>query len=236
MKFKFHKDMIRSAILFAVLVGVFNIIAFVIPFEHTGLFWLAYCFGMGSLIVCAAIFFLSFGIDPPAKSWFYGMAIARIGYLYAIIQVILSFITMAIAFTDAPVWPFAILFILLLAAVILATVINDTAREKILRQDDRLKQNSAKINELRNLGATLASQCTEPAAKAELTKLAEALRFADPISSEATAGNEAQIDNILSVIRGSIASGDAASIVPLCRQATTLLEERNRLCKLNKPF
>ena len=128
----FNKNQIRSIVTVVVIFAVYNVLSFVLPFKHTGIFWIGYSFGLVSLIVSLMIFALAFGKDGTAKSRFYGFPIARIGVLYSAAQVPLSFLTMALAgMAGIPLWPFVLVFILILGAAVLGTVATDATREEI---------------------------------------------------------------------------------------------------------
>ncbi len=230
-----NKNQIRAIIAVAVVFIVYNVLAFVLPFAHTGVFWVGYTFGLLALIVGLLIFAVAFGKDGTARSRFYGFPIARIGVIYLAIQIPLSFLAMALAgVAGMPAWPFVLVFILLIAAAILGTIATDTTRDEIVRQDEELKKNVTSIRALRSLGNSLVAQCGDEETKKELKKLSDTLNYCDPVSSEATAETEAELKTVLDEIQRAIVDGDNASVTPLCKKAAAVLAERNRLCKLNK--
>lgn len=232
---KTNKKLIRAIIAVAVVFVIYNVLAFVLPFKHTGVFWTGYIFGLIALIAALAIFALAFAKAEDAKSKFYGFPIARIGVIYAAVQIPLSFLAMALAgIAGMPAWPFVLVFILLLAAAVLGTIATDTTRDEIERQDTVLKKNVESIRALRSLSSSLVAQCTDEEAKKELKKLSDTFNFCDPVSNDATAEAETELNALLQEIQRAIVDGDNDSISPLCRKASAVLSERNRLCKLNK--
>lgn len=235
MNFEFNKNTIRTLITAAVIIIVYNLLAFLIPFKHGTIFWLAYVFGFIAIIVGLLVFALAYGGDHSARSRFYGTPIAAVGLYYAIAQVVISFITMAVGGgSSGPAWPFLLISILLLAAAILGTVATDFVRDEVRGQDEVLKKNVENIRALRSLGSSLVAQCTDEEAKKELKKLADTLNYCDPVSNDATIAAENELDSLLQEIQRAIVDGDNASIAPLCKKASNVLAERNRLCKLNK--
>ena len=232
---KLNKKQIRPLIVFAVVFIVYQILAFMLPFVHTGVFWVGYVFGMIAIIVSALIFVLAFGKDDTAKSRFYGFPIERVGLIYFCIQIAFSFLTMALAWiVILPIWPFALVSILLLAAAVLGTVATDITRDEIERQDVQLKKDVSAMRELRSLGNSLVAQCQDADAKTELKSLADMLDYSDPVSNDATVALEAELKTALEEIQQALVENDSESIVPLCKKAEAMLAERNRLCKLNK--
>ena len=163
------------------------------------------------------------------------MPIARVGVIYLVAQMTLSFIAMGLAWVPVvPAWPFIIVSLLLLAAAALGTIATDITREEIERQDVQIKRDVSKMRELQSLGNSLVRQCDDASAKAELQKLSDALRFSDPVSSDATAEKEAELKRLLDELQTALVDGDFAGIGGLCKQAQNVLAERNRICKLNK--
>lgn len=232
---KLNKKLICAIVSVAVILVVYNVLAFVIPFRHTSVFWVGYAFGLLGMIVSLCIFFLAFGKADNPRSRFYGFPIARVACIYSTVQLVLSFAAMALAFIPGvPAWPFVLVFILLLAAAVLGTVATDSTRDEIERQDTVLKKNVETIRELRSLGNSIVAQCEDEAAKAELKKLSDTLNYCDPVSSDATVEFEAELKTVMEEIQRALVDGDNESVIPLCKKASSVLAERNRLCKLNK--
>ena len=232
---KLNKKTIRAIVAVAVVFAVYNVLAFVLPFKHTGVFWTGYIFGLIALIAALVIFAVAFAKAEDAKSKFYGFPIARIGVIYAAVQIPLSFLAMALAgIAGIPAWPFVLVFILLFAAAVLGTIATDTTRDEIERQDIVLKKNVESIRSLRSQASSLVAQCGDEQAKNELKKLADSLNYCDPVSGEATAEAETELNALLQEIQRAIVDEDNESVVTLCKKASAALAERNRLCKLNK--
>ena len=232
---KLNKNQIRSIVTVVVIFAVYNVLAFVLPFKHTGLFWIGYSFGLVSIIVSMMILALAFGKNGTAKSSFYGFPIARIGVLYSAVQVPLSFLAMALAgIAGIPLWPFVLVFILILGAAVLGTVATDATRDEIVRQDIKLAKDVSVIRALRSLGNSLVAQCTDDEAKKELKKLSDMLNYCDPVSNDATVAAETELKAVMDEIQQAIVDDDVTSVVPLCKKAEAILAERNRLCKQKK--
>lgn len=225
----------RGAVALVIILVVFCVMAFVIPFPKNGVFWVGFIFGLMAILAQAPIWMIAFRGAESARSKFYGMPIARIGIIYLVVQLIFSLIAFCLSWLPViPVWPFVIVFILLLAAVALGTIAADVTREEIVRQDAQIKRDVSKMRELQSLGRSLASRCEEPKAKSELQKLSDALRFSDPVSSDATAETEAELKSLMDELQNALLDGDTSGISGLCRQAQNVLDERNRICKLHK--
>lgn len=232
---RLNKKQTQALIAFAVVLVVYNNIAFVIPFHHGPSFWAGYVFGLIAILAQIPILLVAFHGDESAKSRFYGMPIARIGVIYAVVQLIVSFAAMCLAWIAGfPAWPVVLISLLLLAAAALGTIAANVTRDEIVRQDTQLKKDVSAMRELRSLGNSLVAQCQNAEAKAELRKLADTLNYSDPVSSAATEIIEGELKTALNEIQHAILDDDLPSIAPLCKKAGAMLAERNRLCKLNK--
>lgn len=232
---KLTKNTLRGLIIGGIFLVVFNLISFLVPFPRSAIFWVGYIFGMIAILAQAPIWMLAFRNAESARSKFYGMPIARIGVIYLVVQMIFSFIAMGLAWVPVvPAWPFIIVSLLILAAAALGTIATDMTRDEIERQDVQIKRDVSKMRELQSLGNSLVRQCDDAEAKAELQKLSDALRFSDPVSSDATAESEAELKHLLDELQNALLDGDFSGIGSLCKQAQNVLAERNRICKLNK--
>ena len=225
----------KGAVALLITLVIFVLIAFLVPFPRNGVFWTGFIFGMIAILAQALIWSIAFKGAESARSKFYGVPIARIGTIYLIVQLILSLIAMFLAWVPAiPAWPFIIVSLLLLAAAALGTIATDITREEIVRQDVQIKRDVSKMRELQSLGNSLVRQCDDAAAKAELQKLSDALRFSDPVSSNATVESETELKQLMEELQNAMLDGDTSGISGLCKQAQNVLAERNRICKLNK--
>ena len=111
---KLSKGKFQAILILAIVLVAYLLLAFVIPFAKTAVFWLALVFTLAAFGVQLYVLKLSFTKGKDARSKFYGFPIARIGVVYLIVQIVLSFLFMAIAKICAA-WIAAIVFVLLFA-------------------------------------------------------------------------------------------------------------------------
>ena len=84
---------------------------------------------------------------------------------------------------------------------------------------------------------SLQSKISQIAAQSEdaaIKALAEEFRYSDPVSSDAIADAETDLAAAVDELQTAYVDGDSEAVAKLCRKASALLAERNRLCKLNK--
>ena len=223
------KDTLRAAIVAAVIFVLYNIIAFVIPFVHTGAFWLSYIFTLVSFVVVAVSVYIAFARKDDAKSRFYGFPIARIGVVYGIAQVVVSVVVMALSVL-IPWWIPLVVYAVGLGAAVIGLIGAEAIVEEIEIQDVKLKDNTAMMRALQSKISQLAAQSEDAAIQA----LAEEIRYSDPVSCEQIADAEADLVAVVDQLQAAYIDGEQEAMAQLCRKAMALLAERNRLCKLNK--
>lgn len=135
---KLSKGKFQTILILAIVLAAYLLLAFVIPFAKTAVFWLALVFTLAAFGVQLYVLKLSFTKGKDARSKFYGFPIARIGVVYLIVQIVLSFLFMAIAKFCAA-WIAGIIFVLLLAAAAVGVIAADAMRDEVERQDAQLK-------------------------------------------------------------------------------------------------
>lgn len=231
---KLTKNEIRFLIMIGLFLAVFNVIVFVVPFVKNGVFWIAYSFGMVAILVQIIVMKLAFDGTESVRSKFYGFPIARIGVIYLIAQVLLSIGAMALG-TFIPPWIPAVLFIVILAAAAAGLVSADAIRDEIEKQDEKLVKNVSMMRDLQSKMNVLISQSdVSGELKSELDKLADNIKYSDPVSSSATQQIENELNFNIEKLQKAIVDGDNTSALTICKKTSGILTERNRLCKLNK--
>ena len=232
---KLSKNQLRMLIVAAILLIAFNVITLVPPiFAKTSAFWIAWVFGnLAILLQIPVMLFLAFPDGNSAKSRFYGFPIARFSVIYLVVQLILSIVFMALA-AVCPTWIPLVVFILLLAAGALGVIATDVARDEVVRQDVETRKDVNTMRSLQTIGAGLAAECPDGEAADEIKKLADQLRYSDPVSSEALADVEMELTKELDELLSAVKEGNTDKAAELAKEAQKTLAERNRLCKLNK--
>ena len=203
------------------------------PFDRLKVFWISYGFGMFAILFQAWVFKTADAVNGTAKSRFYGFPIIRIGLCYLAVQVALSLLGMA--YDDLiPVWVVLLVFGLLLIASVIGCITVEAMRDEIAVQDGKLKNTVFRMRELQSLSATLVNQCTDDDLKKTVKKIADELRFSDPVSSDATAALEDELRRQLGEVQQAIVDGDTEGAKALCVKVMGNLTERNRVCSISK--
>ena len=223
------KDTLRWIIGLGVLLILYILIAFLIPFVKTATFWVSFVFTLVAFGVVAASIYIAFIKNPDAKSRFYGFPIAKIGVIYGLVQLIAGIVFMALA-AYVPVWVAILVYAIALGAAVIGLISVETVVEEIHIQDAKLKKNVSLMRSLQSKVNQIAAQSEN----ADVKALADEFRYSDPVSNAAIADAEADLAAAVDELQSAYVDGDTEAVAKLCRKASALLAERNRLCKLNK--
>ena len=226
------KNKLRFYVVLAILFVVLSVIAFVLPFQKTATFWLSYAFAVIAIAVQIYAYPKAFD-GPTVKSKFYGFPLARVSTIYLIAQIVLSLIFMVVS-KWVPAWIPVVLFALLLGAAAIGFIAAEGVRDEVERQDVVHKANVTTMRALQSKAVFVASQCEDAETKQALDAFAEALRFSDPVSSDALTDIEENLTGLVEELGNAVLDKDFEAARTLCAKASTLLADRNRMCKLNK--
>lgn len=223
------KDITRGIIGLGVLLVLYILIAFLIPFVHTATFWVSFVFTLIAFAVVGASIYIAFIKNPDAKSKFYGFPIAKIGVIYGIGQLVAGILFMSLS-QWAPVWLAVLVYAAGLAATVIGLISAEAVVEEIRVHDRKLKKDLSLMRSLQSKVNQIAAQSDDTGIKA----LADEFRYSDPVSNEALAEVEHDLSAAVDELQAAYVDGDHEAMTQLCRKAAALLAERNRICKLNK--
>lgn len=227
------KNGIRGYVVLLLMLAVFIVASFAPPFQRNSVFWIAFVFGLIAIAGQVYVFRISFIKGEDAKSRFYGFPIARLGAIYLIVQFIVSILEMCFA-AYIPFWVVLILNMILFVAAAIGCIAADVMRDEIERQDTVIKSDVSEMRALQSKANAIAGMCGDASVKTNLQKLADDLRYSDPVSSEHTKDIEKELTETVNQLQHAITEGDMKKADTLCEKAQGLLIERNRLCKLGK--
>lgn len=227
------KNALRCGIAALLLLILYNVLAFLIPFARTAPFWLAYGFTTFAIVMQLPLLFSAFHDGKQAQSWLYGFPIVRVGGIYLAVQLIIGFVAMAIS-GWIPLWVLIVVEALLFGGAAMGLLTTGAMRDEIKNQDAKLQKDTSTMRELQSRACAMLEQATDSRLCAALRAFADNLRYSDPVSSDMTREAENNLLVCIDDMERALVDGDAACAVELCRKAEAALTERNRLCKLNK--
>lgn len=223
------KDFARSTVCLGVLLVLYMLLAFLIPFVKTAVFWISFVFTLVAFAVTGWSLYTAFLKKEDVTSRFYGFPIARIGVIYGGGQLAASLLLMALG-KWTPAWLAVLVYAAMLGAAVIGLVSADAVVETTHTQDQKRKKDVTFLRSLQSKANQMAAQCSLP----EMRQFCENVRYSDPVSSEALAEIERDLSAAVDDLQSAVVDGDTEMIAQLVRKADGLLGERNRVCKLNK--
>ena len=229
-KFKYY------ALIWAILLAVFNVICFITPDETAGMskfggaFWAGYIFITIAFIgqlVCA---YIALKTDDKTKL-FYNIPIIRVSYTGLILTLVFGALCMAIP--NLPNWVGIIVCLLVLAFTAIAVIKAKAAADVVENIDAKVKAKTIFVKTLTVDAENLFARATTPEAKDACKKVFEAVRYSDPMSNDALAGVESQITLNFNELSEAV-SGGADNVKNIADELVVLIGDRNRKCKLLK--
>ena len=220
------KNNLMSYLALGIVFALFNVIAFVIPTDKTTTFWTAYAFSVVAFVAQIPLWKIALGKKDTLKSKFLGIPVIHVGITYLIIQLIAFAVFMILP--TLPVWLAIVVCSIILAISALCTIAGQAGANEINRVEEKIKVKRAFIQFLQTDIEMLAESETDAETKAALKKLAEKVRFSDPMSHEMLGELESRISAKVEELKTSV---DKKALID---DVEILLIERNKKCKILK--
>ena len=185
------KKPLLSLLALCITFALFNVIAFVVPTDKTTTFWIAYGFSVFAFVAQIPLWAIAFGKKDTLKSKFLGIPVVRVGVAYLIIQLV-AFAVFMVLPSLAP-WIAVIACSIILAVSALCVIAGHAGEIEITRVENAIKAKRAFIQFLQADIEMLAKTEEDAATKIALGKLAEQVRFSDPMSPEMLGELESRI-------------------------------------------
>lgn len=219
------KNSTKGYVILGILFALISIIAFAVPTVKTATFWIAYVFTAAAFAAQIIIWRTALGKET-LKSKFLGFPVVHIGIVYTVIQVIAFAVFMFVP--TLPTWS-AIVVCSVIAGISAVCMISaDAGRNEIERVEAEVQKKVFYIRELQTVVELLTDVETDADTKAALDQLAEKIRFSDSMSSEQLANLENKISAKVLELK------TAPNKVEIITELNSLLDERNKKCKIAK--
>ena len=220
------KATVSIGLIYVILLGVFNLLVFTIFKTHTKVFWLSYAFMTVAFIVQILSMFLSFK-TADVETAFFGIPLASFSIYYLCASLIVGAVFMV--FQNA-----GFTLALVIQTLILAAIISLLARDTVQAIGENVKQNVTNLKSILVDVEMLSSSCTDPELKQALNKLADTVKYSDPMSTTAVELVEQRIMRKISELRVSIDNNQIPDALQVCKELELLYVERNKKLALSK--
>ena len=214
--------------------AVFNVIAFVTPNEiagiskFTGAFWVGYIFITLAFIGQLGCAFKAENL----KKLFYNIPLISVSYTGLVVMLFVGIICTAVPFI--PYWVGIIACLLVLAFSAISVIKATVAADVVSEVDEKIKEQTQFIKLLTADAEHLMSSSKTAELKAEAKKVYEAIRYSDPMSNEALADIEGQIQSEFAFFTQAIRSEDLELAKSVADGLLNLIDARNKKCKVLK--
>jgi len=216
-----------------IIIAVYNVVVFVIPFNRGGGFWTGYGFSMLAMLLTATVGFFVFDKET-LKSKFYGIPLIYVVWRYLIIQLIISFFEIVLDFIPIPFQYGLALNTIILGACLIGLFTVKLAKDEIERIDKKVKEKVFYIKSLQVDIEGLVGKVSDDSLKNLLKDLVEVIRYSDPMSSPQLAAIENKIEARSAALTEAVEKSDGETVKVLSNDLQQLFAERNKKCKILK--
>ena len=218
------KNSSKGYLILGILFILVSVIAFAVPTSKTTAFWISYAFTVLAFAAQLIIWKAALGRSESLKSKFLGFPVVHIGIVYLIVQVIALAVFLLIP--TLPIWSAVVVCAVVAGVSAVCMIASYVGRSEIERVSVKVREKTFYIKQLQTEVELLAGAETDAATKSELAQLAEKIRYSNPMSDEQLADIEDRITAKIAELKSS------ANKVKIINELNSLLDERNRKCKL----
>ncbi len=218
-------------LIYLIAFAVFIMLVFFIFKDRSGVFWMSFIFAVIAFAVKLASIFLAFQAFE-VEAVFFGIPLASLSLYYFFAQVFCAVVFMI--FHSAPAKLAFALQVIILAVFAIVAIITLFTRDAIQDVDDNIKISTTAIKTMQADVESLRDAAGDPELKNRLRKLAETIKYSDPMSNDAVLDIEDQIMQSLSELRIYCEDNDKANAMQACRNTEMLFLQRNRTLRATK--
>lgn len=200
---------------------------------HTTVFWMSWVFMLVAFAAMTASGVILGRRGLFLRDWLFGFPIIKHSTVYIMAELLVSCIFIILEDSIRPGPAFGLQFLLLCIYGVCA-VSCFLSKETIDDVRTRVSDKTRFIKLLSIDAEMLVEKCSDPETKEECRRLAESVRYSDPMSSEALFELEKELALTVSRCDRAIEEKDFAAAKEFCAKAVLQLTERNKKCKALK--
>lgn len=219
------KNSTKGYVILGISFALISIIAFAVPTTKKATFWIAYVFTIAAFAAQIIIWNKALG-KKALKSKFLGFPVVHIGIVYAIIQTIALAVFLFVP--KLPTWSAIVVCSMIVGISAVCMISADAGCNEIERVGEKVQKKVFYVKSLQVDVELLANSEPDNAIKTELLKLAEKIRFSDPMSCSELEVVEKELAKKINALK---TSADKLTIIA---EIDTLLIERNAKLKILK--
>lgn len=223
------------ALIWAIELAVFNVVCFVTPDEiagmpkYGGVFWAGYIFVTLAFLGQLACGYKAFSAPNAGKMF---LSLPLIGISYAAVTAMMITASVCLAYPRRPLLWTIVCCVITLGANVIAVVKAGAAAAIVSHLDDKVAEKTSFLKMLTVDAGQLTHQAVNAEAQAAVKKVADALRYSDPMSAPALQESEAEIAEKFTAFAAAIKAGD--DVTALADSLLAAIAARNAKCKVLK--
>ena len=216
---------------------LFHVITFFTPNEIVGMskfagaFWVGYIFILLAFIGQLACAWYALGVEGKERL-FLNLPIVVISNTALIATLVVGAACMIVP--NAPNWLGGIICLIIFAAYAIMIIKAAAAGDIVSDMDARVASSTFFIKSLTSDAETLLGTAKSESLKTAAKKVYEAIRYSDPMSASELAGIESQISYKFNDFSSAVNAVDEKSAAEYAIELCSLLDSRNKKCKLLK--
>lgn len=222
-------------VILSIIAITYNIILFIFTgfVDHTSSFWVSWSFMTIAFLSIIGIT-LVFGKKIfSLKDWLFAYPFVRYSAIYITCEFIVSTCFIVAEKKISWQWPTATqLIVLIVYAIVFISCL--VSKETIQKVDAKVNEKTRFVRLLKIDADMLVEKCNDPALNKKCLDFAEAVRYSDPMSSDALFELEKDIALTVSECDRAITQNEYDLASELCDKAMLLLSERNKKTKALK--
>ena len=232
-----NKNLKKYIFVTLIICAIYSCLSFIVPFPHKSqtIFWISYIFGFLSIVVQPFIAIYGFKNSETLKSKLYGWPIIKLGYVYLIVQLSITLVSYIVgAFVEIPLWILLIINIIIICLTLIGLVINESYKDAIENIEINAPITTKFINDLKIDSEMLAKKDVPLELKEQLNKLADEIRYSDPVSTKQLTEIEDEINRKFIQLKEIIIIDKQFDAKEQIDNLILLIKERNKIAKANK--
>ena len=218
-------------LIYLIIFLVFNMLVFFIFKDKSGVFWMSYVFALIAFAVKIISTFLAYRAFE-VEAVFFGIPLASLSMYYFFAQLFAAVVFMI--FRNAPTKLAFAVQVIILAVYAVVAILTLFTRDAVQDVNDNIKISTTAIKTMQADVEALRDGVSDPELKNRLRKLAETIRYSDPMSNDAVLDIEDQIMQSISELRIYCEDNDKANAMQACRNTEMLFLQRNRTLRATK--
>lgn len=211
-------------------IALFGIAGFI---GHTATFWISYVFQLLTFVAIIIALALLENKNLRLHDWLFRLPLIKHSVIYAFCELIVSVTFMIVS--HKLFWGIALAVQIILLGIYLVFALSClVAKEMVTEVNNNINIHNTNIKLLRLDAEMVARTTHDEVVKEAFTKLAEQIRYSDPMGSDKLAELENELSICVKSAFDAVKRNDSKQSMEYYNRAVLLLVERNEKCKIYK--